>query len=146
MAQVRSNGRIMDHWHMMLAGYNVLEATFPLSMLLSAAAGLIAWQITYQNFPRDIVLAHNMLCSALTDTVGLLSTHNFLLAKVEEQPVDIQPVPAAIKSLPATQNTRTFIRWSVVATVTNRLELQLQALPSSANQLTGKPLFNMYTE
>ena len=145
MAQVRSNGRIMDHWRMALGGSKVLEATFPLSTILPAAAGLPAWHVTYQQFPRDIVLRRNMLSGAWIDAVGLLSSHEFLVADAEEQPVDIQQVITAIKALPAKQNTGASIRWSVVATITDRLELQLQSLPCAANQLTGKPIFNRYT-
>ena len=144
MAQVRSNGRIMDHWRMALGGSKVLEASFPLTMLLPAVTGLPAWVITYQQFPRDIVLRSNMLSSVWIDAMGLLASHEFLVADADEQPVDIQQVLAAIKALPTKQNTSAAVRWSVVASVTNRLELQLQALPSSANQLTGKPLFNRY--
>ncbi len=89
MTQVKSNGRIMDHWRMALGGSKVLEATFPLSTILPAAVGLPAWHVTYQQFPRDIVLRRNMLSSTWIYAVGLLSSHEFLVADAEEQPVDI---------------------------------------------------------
>ena len=43
MAQVRSNGRIADHWHVALGGSKVLEAKFPVSTLMPAATGLRNW-------------------------------------------------------------------------------------------------------
>ncbi len=142
MAQVRSNGRIADHWRIALGGSKVLEAEFPISTLLPAASGLPNWVLTYQQFPRDLVIRRNMLTSSWIDAMNLLSAHEILVADEAGQPVDIQQVLQAIKALPAKQNSGASLRWGVVVSISGRLELQLQALPSSANQLTGKPIFN----
>ncbi len=144
MAQVRSNGRIADHWRITLGGSSVLEAVFPISTLLPAAVGLPPWKLTYQQFPRDVTIRRNMLTSTWSDALALLASHEFLVADAADQPVDIQQVQAAIKALPNKQNSGASIRWCVAVSAAGKLELQLQGLPSPANQLTGKPLFNRY--
>ncbi len=141
MAQVRSNGRITDHWRVALAGTKVLEATFKLASLLPAVTSLPAWTITYQYFPRDIVIRRNMTASSWIDAMGLLAAHEFSVTDEAGELVAIQQVAEAIAGLAAKQNTGSAIRWAVVATPANRIELQLQSLPCSANSLDGKPIF-----
>ena len=46
-----------------------------------------------------------MLSSTWIDAVGLLASHEVLVGDKEEHPVDIKQVMAAIKALPAKQNT-----------------------------------------
>ena len=70
--------------------------------------------------------------------MALLASHEFTVADPEGEPVDLQRVNQAAKDLPAKQNQGASIRWSVTA---SQLELQLQALPSSANNLGCKPIF-----
>ncbi len=142
MAQVRSNGRIMDHWRVALGGSKILEASFPLLTFFPAATNLPPWKLTYQQFPRDVKIRRNMVSSAWLDVVNLLASHEFLLSDADDQPVDVQQATQAIKALPARQSGAGAIRWCVSVTAAGKLELQLQALPSSANILTGKPIFN----
>ena len=144
MAQVRSNGRICDHWRVALGGSKVLEAIFPISCLLPAATNLPPWELTYQQFPRDIVIRRNMLTSVWYDALNLLAAHEILIADEAGQPVDTQQVLQAVKNLPAKQNTGASLRWALAVSNAFKLELQLQCLPSPANQLTGKPIFNRY--
>ncbi len=141
MAQVRANGRITDHWRVALGGSEVLEASFELSALLPAASSLPAWNITYQQFPRDVVIRRNMLSSEWYDALGLLASHEFLIADAGAEPVDVQRVSQLIKDLPAKQNPGAAIRWCVTVSAAGQLELQLQALPCSANNLGCKPIF-----
>ena len=56
LAQIRSNGRISDHWRIALGGTKVVEASFQLSELLPAASQLPDWTVNYQMFPRDITI------------------------------------------------------------------------------------------
>ncbi len=113
MAQVRSNGRIADHWRIALGGPKVLEAKFLVSTLLPAATGLPNWFFTYQQFPQDIVIRRNMLTSTWIDAINLLSTHEILVAYEADQPVDIQQVVQAIRAVPAKQNSGALLRWAV---------------------------------
>ncbi len=141
MAQVRANGRITDHWRIALGGSEVLEAKFELTALLPAATGLPRWFISYQQFPRDIVIRRNMVSGEWADALALLASHEFTIADSDGQPIDLQRVNQAIKDLPAKQNQGAAIRWGVTVSAAGQLELQLQALPSSANNLGSKPIF-----
>ena len=141
MAQVRANGRISDHWRIALGGSEVLEAKFELSALLPAATGLPKWIITYQQFPRDVAIRRNMVSGEWTDALALLASHEFTIADTSGEPIDLQRVNQAIQDLPAKQNQGAAIRWSVTVSAAGQLELQLQALPSSANNLGCKPIF-----
>ena len=142
MAQVRANGRITDHWRVALGGTEVLEASFPLSTLLPAASSLPDWIVSYQQFPRDVNIRRNMVCSEWADALALLASHEFTVADAEGEPVDLQRVNRAVKELPAKQNPGASIRWGVTVSAAGQLELQLQALPSSPNNLGCKPIFS----
>ena len=141
MAQVRANGRVTDHWRVALGGSEVLEASFALSTLLPAATGLPNWIISYQQFPRDINIRRNTVSSEWADALALLASHEFTVADAEGEPVDLQRVNQAVKDLPAKQNSGASICWSMSVSAAGQLELQLQALPSSANNLECKPIF-----
>ena len=142
LAQIRSNGRISDHWRIALGGTKVVEATFQLSELLPAASQLPDWTVSYQMFPRDIVIRRNMVSSNWIDAMGLRQSHEMTVSDNAGEPVAIQHVMQAMEAVPAKQRTGASIRWSVTVLPSGKLELQLQALPASANTLGGKPIFS----
>ena len=142
LAQIRSNGRFSDHWRIALGGTKVVEATFLLSKLLSAASQLPDWTVTYQMFSRDITIRRNMVSSNWIDAMGLLASHKMAVRDKVGEPVAMQQVMQDIGALPAKQNTGASVRWSVTVLPSGKLELQLQALPASSNTLGGKPIFS----
>ena len=141
MAQMCANGRIKDYWRVALCSSEIQEASFALSTLLPAPTALPNWIVLYKQFPRDINIRRNMVSSEWADALALLASHEFTVADPEGEPVDLQRVNQAVKDLPAKQNQGASIHWSVTVSAAGQLELQLQALPSSANNLGCKPIF-----
>ena len=56
MAQARPNGRVLDHWRLALGGSKPLEVEFNLAAIIPAAATLPKWRLTFQQWPRDVVI------------------------------------------------------------------------------------------
>ena len=75
LAQVRPNGCVMDHWQAVLGGSKALEAEVNLSDEVPAAAGLPRWRLTYQQWPRDVIIRRNMTTSGWLDLLTLLTAN-----------------------------------------------------------------------
>ena len=86
-----------------------------------------------------------MVSSTWNDALALLASHEFSVTDDQGELADLQAVMRAVNALPSKQNPGASMRWCVTVSQDNKLELQLQALPSNANNLTGKPLFNRYS-
>ncbi len=75
MAQLRNNGRIMDHFRFTLGGSEMLEANFKLRQVM-ANDNLPDWKLSYQLWPRDVKLRRNMLTSDWVDLRNLVSSRD----------------------------------------------------------------------
>ena len=75
LAQVRLNGRVMDHWRVVLGGSKALEAEVDLAKLVPAAATLPKWRLTFQQWPRDLTIRSNMTTSGWVDLLALLAAN-----------------------------------------------------------------------
>ena len=53
MAQVRPNGRIMDHWRIATGGTTMLKTSVDLATIIPAAAVLPKCTLTYEMWPAD---------------------------------------------------------------------------------------------
>ena len=75
LAQVRPNGRILDHFRITLGGSKILNISVPLASLLIGApdSGL---SIKLATWPRDIEIKRNMTTSNWADISELLSIQN----------------------------------------------------------------------
>ena len=144
MAQARPNGRVLDHWRLALGGTKPLEAEFNLAAIIPAAATLQKWQLTFQQWPRDVVIRRNMTTSCWVDLLTLLSANEVGAMSETGENVANPVVVEALKSLPDKTTNSASCRWAVCVGEASRLELQLQALPAPTSIITGKPLYKRY--
>ena len=63
MAQIRTNGRILDHFRLALGGSNMLEAKVHLKNILPTAEPP-DWTLKLASWARDIKLRRNMATTA----------------------------------------------------------------------------------
>jgi hypothetical protein len=133
LAQVRSTGRIADHFRVTLGGSRIIDVSAPLAAMIQGVPS--TWQFRFQVWPRDIEIRRNMVSTAW------LNVHAQLAAKeawVMDQAGAQIPHEAVLEEL---QERRAAFRFIVVISDSSNLELMLQALPASKETLTGKPAF-----
>ena len=138
LAQVQPNGRVMDLWWVVLGGSKALEAEVNLSDVVRAAAGLPKWRLTYQQWPRNVIIRWNMTTSGWLDL--LTANEVGVMSKTGENVVNA-PVVEVLSNLLDKATNSASCPWGICVGEAGKLELQLQCVPCPANLLAGKPIF-----
>ena len=146
MAQVRPNGRIMDHFRLAVGGTQLLENSFITSELCANQA-IPDMTIKWDVWPRDVKIRRNMSTSEWFDLTELIRSND---ARVVENR-DLAPGGSAepvvdhnaqllafLDNLPECSKCGASVRWVVGIGPSNHLELDLQGLPASAAVLNRK--------
>ena len=141
MAQIRPNGRIMDHWRVATGGTSILEATMDLGNIIPAAAVLPKCSLKYQCWPGEMGIRRNMTTSQWHDVMALLTANELTATDSEGQPVECRTVVENLLALPPRSVTSAVLRWAVCASKDGKLEVQLQCLPAPITSLASKPVF-----
>ena len=131
LAQIRPNGRILNHFRVSLDGSKIQEISTPLSSLMLATpdSGLI---FKYAVWPRDIEMKRNMTTSQWMDITELLA---FKKAAVHDPEGSMLAHPAVMADL----GTSSSLRFATVVGEDHLMQLHLQCLPAPAKYLMGKP-------
>jgi hypothetical protein len=141
MAQVRPNGRIMDHWRVALGGTSLLEAKVDLVQLIPAAINLPKRRLQLQFWPRDIAIRRNMVTSAWMDVTEMISANKVTILDIEDSLANSKEVLEGLLSLPDRATSSAALCWAVVIAEDGKLKLQLQHLPLAGSYLAAKPIF-----
>jgi len=141
LAQIRPNGRIVDNWRVALGGDDILEASVDLAYIIPAAATLPKWRLSWDAWPRDIQPRKNMTSTSWVDVADLIASNDASVSDENGDNVAAQQVAEGLASLPARAMKSAALRWLVAASDDGRLELHLQCLPASTNNLDGRPIF-----
>ena len=140
MAQVRPNGRILDHIRIALDGSEQINLTANISTILPID-GLPEWKLVYNTWPRDILMRRNMTTSDWFDLRELLASNTVQLTDNNAQPLANEELLARMNTGVERTSTSCSFRWATCVGADQRLELQLQSLPAPANSLSGKPSY-----
>ena len=141
MAQVRPNGRVMDHWRIATGGTSMLKTSVDLATIIPAAAVLPKCTLTYEMWPADIGIRRNMTTSQWLDFLTIIAANEITAVDEANQPVESKTIVDNLKALPAKSVISAAIRWAVCVSEQGLLEIQLQALPAAVSSLTAKPIF-----
>ena len=136
MAQVRPNGRILDHYRISLGGSRILDIRVPLAALNICAADSLL-RLRYQEWPRDIEVRRNMVTSTWKDAYDLLASKKADVVNEQDEPIPMDQFLREMKEA----GRAAALRFAVVIGEDQRVQLQLQGLPASAASLMGKPAF-----
>jgi len=141
MAQIRPNGRVMDHWRVAIGGAKILEADFRLSTICKSSV-LSPYKLRFQTWPKDIRIRRNMNSSTWTDGLETLARREFAVTVKDDPDTDrTEELLVAIEK-EAEMAKKSFSFWYAVAIGEDkRLILELQGLPGSVATLTSKPAF-----
>jgi hypothetical protein len=133
-AQVRPNGRILDHYRVTLGGSRIVDVSTSMAKL-SLVDGASPWKFRYQVWPRDIAIRRNMTTTAWINVTDLLAEKKAWVEDGEGNAVESELV------LETVGDSRAAIRFAVVIGEDRNMELNLHLLPTSAENLMGKPTF-----
>jgi hypothetical protein len=134
LAQVRPNGRILDHFRVTLGGSKILDVNVGLASVLNVPA-MRSWRLKFQLWPRDLEIRRNMTSTAWLDVGELVASKDGYLETEAGEAVDPEAAAAQLKE------SSLAYRFAVVVGEDERLQLQLQMMPASAATLMGKPAF-----
>ena len=151
MAQVRQNGRIMDHFRVALGGARQVGARFNTRAIFNNNS-ITSANVTYEVWPRDVTLRRNMTSGEWLDLANLVASNDALVYKPsveaggsqDEDPAEElcnDEITAFLNGLTEKTHCGASVRWAVGLGADRKLELVLQGLPASAAVLTGKPIF-----
>jgi hypothetical protein len=133
LAQVRSTGRIADHFRVTLGGSRIFDVSAPLAAMIQGVPA--TWQFRFQVWLRDIEIRRNMVSTAWLNVHAQLAARKAWIT--DQAGVQIQHKTA----LEEIQDKHATFRFIMVIGDCSNLELMLQALPASKETLTGKPAF-----
>ena len=148
MAQVRANGRIMDHFRVAVGGNGLIKVKFS-AKLIYANQAVPNLKIMWDVWGRDIKIRRNMATSEWEDLTDMLSAneavaHDIFYGAIpgEDEPDDHnQELLDFLLNLPERGKCGAAVRWAVGIGPGGHMELVLQGLPASAAVLLGKPTF-----
>jgi hypothetical protein len=140
MAQMRPNGRLLDHVRVATGGNEILEAEVQLSNLIPSP-NLNNWKARIQFWARDTAIRRNMTTSGWKDVYALIHSHDIQVVESDDSPVDIEEVVRELDGLPAAIGRSAVIRHAVVIGEDQRMALELQSLPVSLATVNGKPSY-----
>ena len=146
MAQVRNDGRVVDHFRAALGGSETVKVRFTTKAVFLSER-LPSTALIYEVWPRDITIRRNMATSEWLDLNTLLASNDVLVDVPAEEaggsadPVTNDGLNALLNGAKDKPTHTASIRWAVGVGGDGHLELILQAFPASATVLSGKPAF-----
>ena len=135
LAQVRPNGRVLDHYRITMGGSKILDITVPLEKLLLCQPDN-SLLFKYQVWPKDISIKRNMSTSSWSDVYDLLASRCASVAVVGGEALPHEAILADLKGAEKAAS----IRFATVIGEDLRMRLVLQCLPASTAHIMGKPL------
>jgi len=141
MAQIRPNGRVMDHWRVAIGGAKILEADFRLASICKSSV-VSPYKLRFQTWPKDIRIRRNMTSTTWTDGLETLARREFAVTAKDDPDTDrTEELLAAIEKETEMAKKSFSFRYAVAIGEDKRLNLELQGLPGSVATLTSKPAF-----
>ena len=136
LAQVRNNGRILDHHRIVLGGSKLQTILVPLTKMMQLPS-LSGWRFKFQFWPRDVTIRRNMSTSIWVDVSSIIAEREATIIDDSDNQVPRDAVLGEMEK----EGAVAAVRWAVVVGEDSLMRLHLQSLPASADYLTGKPAF-----
>lgn len=138
MCQVRSNGRIQDHYRIALGGSEILNVIVPFKkMFLTDRYNHLA--LNMQCWPRDIIICRNSTTSKWMDVVDLLAQRDATVQNSAGDTVAQEEVLALLAEEQDISKKGASTRWAVTVGTDKKMWLELVGLPVGEATISGKP-------
>jgi len=125
----------VENFQFKLGGRNIVKASFEAAALLGDQ--FAEFTLNYFTWPSDIQLRLNMASGAWQDLQELLQ--GSCMSASQAQGEDTDNDDQAVLSLMEATEAEGAVRWALAVDDSNKLALQLQALPRGANAVKSKP-------
>ena len=139
LAQIRPNGRIQDHFNIVLGGRKALDVEASFGMLY-ASEKYRSYKLKMQTWPRDIVIQRNSTTSHWKNVQDLLSERNASVCDAEGNTVPTEVVIKVLNDEFTPSGVAASVRWAVVRGDDKRMRLDLTALPASEAIIAARPV------
>ncbi len=139
LAQIRPNGRIQDHFRIVLGGRKPLDAETSFG-LLYASEKYRSYKLKMQSWPRDIVIRRNSATSSWKNVHDILNERNATVCDAEGNTVPTEVVMKVINDEVIPSGGAASIRWAVVIDDDKKMRLDLTALPASEATVASRPV------
>jgi hypothetical protein len=133
-AKVLPNGRISDGYRVTLGGSKTVDIKTKMSVM-GLAPDSNNWFFRHQILPKDIQLRRNMTSGEWFDARKLIEDKDAWVEDEDEDEVQEEEVLQMLLGRTAA------IRFAVVRSEDDKLELNLQTLPAAVEVLIGEPRF-----
>ena len=134
LAQMRDNGRVMDHWRLSVGGSSLHNVMFPMTTMVGLP-DLAGWRLRMQFWPRDIHIRRNMTSSIWVFVNQMIAAREAQIINDNNKQIPSEAVLTELQS----SSTEASVRWAIVIGEDEKLRLHLQSLPASAVVLSSKP-------
>ncbi len=139
LAQVRPNGRIQDHFRIVLGGRQALDIKTSFGMLYGSSK-YKDFMLKMQRWPRDIVIRRNSATSAWKNVYDLISERNASVVDAEDNPVPTETVLHTLNDEIIKGGGAASVRWAIVIGDDKTMRLDLTALPASEATIAARPV------
>ena len=139
LVQVRSTGRMIDHFRVALGGTVILNATFTTKSIF-LLRGVPELQLKMDVWPNDIQIRRNMTTSEWVDISSSLAA-NDIISSAPGNDNENEDFMAFLTANADKANSGASIRWGIGVSADGKLELNLEGFPASSVSLMGKPTF-----
>ncbi len=138
LAQARPNGRVQDHFRIVLGGRQPLNLETNFNNLYSGSK-YDSYKLWFQYWPRDIAIRRNSTTSNWKGVYDILAERAAAVIDSEGTPVPTDQV-LQVMSEEMPKGEAASIRWGVVIGDDRRMRLDLTALPASEATISGRPI------
>lgn len=140
LVQVRDNGRIQDHFKIVLGGNSLLTARLPMRDVYKVA-DFPEWFVSYSKWPADVLFNRNRLTTPWACLTELIKSKEAIVHDAAERMVPYEDVLGALgEQKKKAGEPACAIRWAAGIGDGQKTVLHVQCLPTSATILNGKPL------
>jgi len=140
MAQARANGRIIDHFKLVVGGTEELAVEFKMADLFNIRSPP-EWTLVYKLQPADIKIRRNMSTSTWQDIRDLVAAREIVIIDEDSEEVVEAAFLALFEGTSSSSTPSTSLRWAICVATDHRVSLRLQALPYTATTISNKPFF-----
>ncbi len=139
MAQLRNNGRLIDHFRVALGGRDILTVETNLSNVFRDN-NLSTYRLRFQYWAKDIFIRRNATTSAWRGVYEMLAERDAELVKEDGASLPREDALDIIGRKDAPHQKEASIRWAVAVGDEGELRLNLVTLPASEDNINSKPL------
>ena len=139
-AQLRTTGRILDGFQLVLGGTKIMDAEVDLGSLIPATT-FNNYKLRFQFWPRDLQIRRNMLTSSWLDVPAMVCSNEAVVHDASDTALLPADFMGLLDDCSDLEPEGAAFRWAVIVGEDGSLRLQLQGLPAAAVMLSGRHQF-----